>query len=151
MPPPDLEARFEIFRVHTRDMTLDPDVDLKRLAEDTELFTGAELKAICNEAGIVALREDISSSIVCNRHFMKVMESVKPALTREEIDSYASFAKNPSPKSRSKNYNEQDVKNIVPSLRTPVTTVGAVSLMLYACIKYLFTSSNKPPSLLPTT
>lgn len=147
-----MEARYEIFRVHTRDMTLDPDVDLKRLAEDTELFTGAELKAICNEAGIVALREDISSSIVCNRHFMKVMESVKPALTSEEIDSYASFAKNPSPKSSPKNYNERQVMNVIPSLRTPVTTVGAISLMLYVCIKYFFTSSNRaPPNLLPTT
>lgn len=144
-----MEARYEIFRVHTRDMTLDPDVDLKRLAEDTELFTGAELKAICNEAGIVALREDISSSIVYNRHFMKVMESVKPALTREEIDSYASFAK---PKSSSKNYIERQVMNVIPSLRTPVTTVGAISLMLYVCIKYFFTSSNRaPPNLLPTT
>lgn len=149
VPPPDLEARYEIFRVHTRDMTLDLDVDLRRLAEETELFTGAELKAICNEAGIVALREDISSSVVCDRHFMKVMESVKPALTREEIDSYASFAKTPPPKSRSKNYNKQ-VKNVVPSLRT-VTTVGAISLMLYASIKYSFTSSVRPPNLLATT
>ena len=40
-------------------MKIGPDVDLRRIAEDTELFTGAELEGLCREAGIVALREDI--------------------------------------------------------------------------------------------
>ncbi|KAK6157832.1 hypothetical protein DH2020_012080 [Rehmannia glutinosa] len=95
VPPPDLEARYDILRVHTRKMKVENDIDLRRIAEDTELFTGAELEGLCNEAGIVALREDISATVVCNRHFQAVMRSLKPALTRQEIDSYASF-KNPS-------------------------------------------------------
>ncbi|CAL5389638.1 unnamed protein product [Camellia sinensis] len=72
------------------------DFDLKQIAEDTELFTGAELEGLCREAGIVALREDISASVVCNRHFQTVWKSLKPALTREEVNSYSSFMKNPS-------------------------------------------------------
>ncbi|KAI8014755.1 F-box protein [Camellia lanceoleosa] len=44
----------------------------------------------------VALREDISASVVCNRHFQTVWKSLKPALTREEVNSYSSFMKNPS-------------------------------------------------------
>ncbi|KAK6133953.1 hypothetical protein DH2020_032311 [Rehmannia glutinosa] len=95
VPPPDLEARYDILRVHTRKMKVENDIDLRRIAEDTELFTGAELEGLCNEAGIVALREDISATVVCNRHSQAVMRSLKPALTRQEIDSYASF-KNPS-------------------------------------------------------
>ncbi|CAL5399293.1 unnamed protein product [Camellia sinensis] len=96
VPPPDLEARYEILSVHTRNMKVSNDVDLKQIAEDTELFTGAELEGLCREAGIVALREDISASVVCNRHFQTVWKSLKPALTTEEVNSYLSFMKNPS-------------------------------------------------------
>lgn len=95
VPPPDLDGRHEILRVHTRKMKVDDDIDLRKIAEDTELFTGAELEGLCKEAGIAALREDLSASSVCNRHFHAVMRSLKPALTREEINSYASFSKNP--------------------------------------------------------
>ncbi|KAB1206792.1 hypothetical protein CJ030_MR7G013461 [Morella rubra] len=64
VPPPDLEARYEILRVHTRNMKIDTVVNLRRIAEDTELFTGAELEGLCREAGIVALRENISASVL---------------------------------------------------------------------------------------
>lgn len=72
------------------------DVDLRRIAEDTELFTGAELEGLCKEAGIVALREDISAAVVCDRHFQIAKSSLKPALTKSEIDSYSSFMKTSS-------------------------------------------------------
>lgn len=93
VPPPDLEARYEILRVHTRAMKLGKDVNLRRIAEDTELFTGAELEGLCREAGIAALRENITATAVCDCHFENARESLKPALTREEIDSHSSFMK----------------------------------------------------------
>ncbi|KAL3654308.1 Cell division control protein 48 B [Castilleja foliolosa] len=96
VPPPDLEGRYEILRVHTRRMKVDSDINLRKISQETEFFTGAELEGLCKEAGIVALREDILATVVCNRHFETVMKSIKPALTRQEIDSYASFMKNPS-------------------------------------------------------
>lgn len=96
MPPPDLEARYEILCVHTREMKTGSDVNLRRLAEDTELFTGAELEGLCREAGMVALREDISATVVCGRHFQTAKNSLKPALTKAEIDSYSSFMKTSS-------------------------------------------------------
>ncbi|KVH97712.1 hypothetical protein Ccrd_000188 [Cynara cardunculus var. scolymus] len=98
VPPPDLEARYEILRVHTRGMKISVDVDLRQLAEDTEYFTGAELEGLCREAGIVALREDITASIVHARHFQTVRCSLKPALTKQEIDSYATYIKKPTRK-----------------------------------------------------
>ncbi|WCJ41479.1 hypothetical protein M5689_022347 [Euphorbia peplus] len=93
VPPPDLEARREILCVHTRNMKIDNDVNLRSIAEDTELFTGAELEGLCREAGIVALRENISATVVCNRHFQIVKASLKPALTPEDIERYSSFMK----------------------------------------------------------
>ncbi|TYG59691.1 hypothetical protein ES288_D07G007200v1 [Gossypium darwinii] len=94
VPPLDMEARYETLRVHTRNMKIGDDVDLRRIAEDTELFTGAELEGLCREAGIVALRENISATLVSNRHFETVKLSLKPALTRDEIETYSSFMKN---------------------------------------------------------
>lgn len=76
VPPPDLEGRYEILRVHTRKMNVAADVDLRQLAKDTELFTGAELEALCLEAGIVALREDMSAEVVRNHHFRMVRNSL---------------------------------------------------------------------------
>lgn len=96
VPPPDLEARYEILCVHTRKMQIEDDVDLRRIAEDTELFTGAELEGLCMEAGILALRENISATVVCDRHFQTVKNSLKPSLTKAEIESYSSFKKCPS-------------------------------------------------------
>lgn len=93
MPPPDLDGREEILRVHTRQMKLGEDVNLRLLAEDTDLFTGAELAGLCNEAGMVALREDMSAAAVYDRHFWTARNSLQPALTNSQIEAYASFMK----------------------------------------------------------
>ncbi|XP_050373427.1 cell division control protein 48 homolog B [Argentina anserina] len=90
--PPDLEGRKQILTVLTREIRLGDDVDLKQIAEETEHFTGAELKGLCKEAGIVALREDICASAVCHRHFQSAKDSLKPALTKADVDSYRAFA-----------------------------------------------------------
>lgn len=61
---PDKTARLEILKIHTRDMLLDEDVDLVELSKRTTGYSGADLKGICNEAGLAAVREifnDISS------------------------------------------------------------------------------------------
>nr|VDD38356.1 unnamed protein product [Brassica oleracea] len=93
VPPPDVEARLEILQVHTRNMRLGEDVDLRRIAEETELFTGAELEGLCRESGTVSLREDIAATAVFNRHFLIAKKSLKPALTVEEVEAYSSFRK----------------------------------------------------------
>ncbi|RLG73301.1 MAG: proteasome-activating nucleotidase, partial [Thermoprotei archaeon] len=57
IPLPDDEGRFEIFKIHTRKMNLAEDVDLRELALKTKNATGADIKAICTEAGMNAIRE----------------------------------------------------------------------------------------------
>lgn len=58
VPLPDKQSRHEILKIHTRRMNLDPSVDLGTIAEETEMFTGAQLQAICREAGMFAVRRD---------------------------------------------------------------------------------------------
>ncbi|MFB6281323.1 MAG: proteasome-activating nucleotidase, partial [Haloferacaceae archaeon] len=58
VPKPDLEGREVIFRIHTRDMNVADDVDYEALAERTEDASGADIKAVCTEAGMFAIRDD---------------------------------------------------------------------------------------------
>ncbi len=55
---PDLNGREAIFKVHTRNLTLDDDVDLHRLSAQTPGFAGAEIANVCNEAAILAVRNE---------------------------------------------------------------------------------------------
>jgi proteasome regulatory subunit len=57
IPIPNLEARIEIFKIHTTRMNLAKDVDVEIVAAKCEGNTGAEIKSICTEAGMFAIRE----------------------------------------------------------------------------------------------
>lgn len=55
---PDLRGRVEVLKVHTRNIKMSPDIDLKLLASQTPGFAGAELANLCNEAALMAARRD---------------------------------------------------------------------------------------------
>jgi proteasome regulatory subunit len=56
-PFPDKDARIQILHIHMRNMNIDSDVDVALLASKTPSASGADLKAICTEAGMFAIRE----------------------------------------------------------------------------------------------
>jgi proteasome regulatory subunit len=56
-PFPDDKARLEIFRIHTRRMNLAEDFDYDPIVKATDGSTGADIKSICTEAGMFAIRE----------------------------------------------------------------------------------------------
>lgn len=56
-PLPNEEARAQILRIHSRKMTVDDAVNWGELARSTDEFGGAQLKAVCVEAGMIALRQ----------------------------------------------------------------------------------------------
>ncbi|KAJ4760099.1 Cell division control 48-B-like protein [Rhynchospora pubera] len=93
VPPPDLEGRHEILKIHTRKMMLSEDVDLLTIAQQTELFTGADLECLCREAGMLALREDLMATCIQSRHFQVARSSLSPTLTKSMVDKYASAVK----------------------------------------------------------
>ncbi len=99
IPPPDKRARREILAVHTRNMPLDDDVDLNKIAEMTHGYTGADLAALVKEAALAALRRfmkegkiDISQPIPPDKlrklkvkmsDFLEALKYVQPTLIRE--------------------------------------------------------------------
>ena len=73
VPPPDEKGRLEILKIHTRKMNL-KDVDLAEIAKITEGCVGADLKAICTEAGMNAIRE--LRDYVTMEDFRKAVEKI---------------------------------------------------------------------------
>jgi SpoVK/Ycf46/Vps4 family AAA+-type ATPase len=69
-------------------MKLGKGVDLWKIAECTELFTGADLEGLCREAGMAALREDLSANSIHNTHFQAARSSLRPSLTKAVVDKY---------------------------------------------------------------
>ncbi|QLG63137.1 proteasome-activating nucleotidase Pan1 [Halorarum salinum] len=58
VPKPEAEGREIIFRIHTRGMNVADDVDFGALADLASEASGADVKAVCTEAGMFAIRED---------------------------------------------------------------------------------------------
>ena len=58
VPKPDFEGREMIFEIHTRGMNVADDVDFADLADLAAGASGADIKAICTEAGMYAIRDD---------------------------------------------------------------------------------------------
>ena len=86
-PAPDEKTREEIFKVHTKGMPL-KGIDLKELAKKTEGYVGADMEAICREAAIIALREDMKSKEVTKKHFERALDKVKPSINKEVEEAY---------------------------------------------------------------
>jgi len=85
-PMPDEKARVTIFKIHTKNMSLAEDVDLGELAKTTEGATGADIKAICTEAGMFAIREgrEQVTYVDFERAIAKVLPAIKVP-TKPEI------------------------------------------------------------------
>jgi 26S proteasome regulatory subunit T2 len=71
-PLPDSKTKRHIFSIHTSKMTLSDDVDLEKFIMSKDELSGADIKAICTEAGMLALRERRMK--VCQEDFNKAKE-----------------------------------------------------------------------------
>ena len=81
---PSEEARIAIFEVHTKDMPLASDVDLKKLAKSTDGYVGADIEAVCREAAMLTLRNNMEASEIPNKYFKEAIEKVKPTENTDE-------------------------------------------------------------------
>ena len=75
VPNPSKEGIYEIMKIHSKNMSLDKKFNLKAITDKMENFSGAEIKAVCTEAGYFAIREDRTK--VEEADFYKAIEKVK--------------------------------------------------------------------------
>ena len=73
-PLPDEEARHSIFKIHMRNLTLEKEIDLKSLVALTKDTNGAEIKGICIEAGMYAIRRN--SDRISDSDFRKAIHKI---------------------------------------------------------------------------
>ncbi len=83
---PDEESRLKIFEVHTNEMPLADDVKLSKLAKRTEGYVGADIEAVCREAAMLTLRENMEAEKVDMNAFNEAMEKVKPNSFKQSSD-----------------------------------------------------------------
>lgn len=96
---PNVEARKEIFQIHTRGMPLHVDVNIDKYAEISHGYVGADIMSVAREAAMFALRdvlpkinldepipgEIIQELVIKDNHFIKAINTVKPSAMREVI------------------------------------------------------------------
>ena len=61
VPPPNEEARLDIFKIHTKKNPLAKNVSLQKLAAETDGYMGSDIEAICREATMLAIRKYIKT------------------------------------------------------------------------------------------
>ncbi|CAJ1059149.1 ribosome biogenesis protein SPATA5 [Xyrichtys novacula] len=91
VPLPDVPTRREIFSLQFRNMLVAQDVCLDELVSQTNKYSGAEITAVCREAALLALQEDIKAQHVQARHFESALNAVKPRIPDSLIQSYISY------------------------------------------------------------
>ncbi|KPP68304.1 spermatogenesis-associated protein 5-like protein 1-like [Scleropages formosus] len=82
-------ARLAILKICTEKMPLEEDVSLKELAEETHLFSGADLENLCKEAALLTLQEEsMEASTIKHQYFQKSLQSMRPSLSTQQIEHY---------------------------------------------------------------
>ncbi len=89
VPNPTIEGRMEILNIHTKDMSLDKGISLNEVAAQTDKFSGAELKAICTEAGYFAIRKNKTK--VNKEDFNNAIEKIKEDKRMESTEYKSMF------------------------------------------------------------
>ena len=83
IPLPEEEARLKIIKIHVKEMTVSKGISYKKIAAETEGLSGADLRALCVEAGMNAINE--KQAKISSKNFFDALEKVKNRLNEAEI------------------------------------------------------------------
>jgi len=107
---PDKKARLEIFKIHTKSMPIDKDVNLEELSEICENYSGADIEALCREAAMLAIRENAEAKKVKRAHFEKAMETVRASITPNMMKFYEKVSETLGSGIAKKDKSEKDIQ-----------------------------------------
>ncbi|MEK6904590.1 MAG: CDC48 family AAA ATPase [Nanoarchaeota archaeon] len=85
---PDKKARLAIFQIHTKNMPLAKNVDIDQLAEMTDNYVGSDIEALCREAAMNAIREDLTAKEITMDQFNEALKLVKPSIRQQDVQRY---------------------------------------------------------------
>jgi transitional endoplasmic reticulum ATPase len=84
---PNTQGRLQILRIHTRAMPLAADVDLQEIAEHSHGFVGADLEALCQEVGMIAVRRFLNTHANVASGFSRTEEVRLKADATDELNA----------------------------------------------------------------
>jgi transitional endoplasmic reticulum ATPase len=64
IPMPDLESRVKIFKIHLKNKPIAKNIDINKLAQDFEGYTGADIQSVCEEATLLTIRKTIADGTI---------------------------------------------------------------------------------------
>ncbi|XP_077057568.1 ATPase family gene 2 protein homolog A-like, partial [Siphateles boraxobius] len=91
VPLPDAETRRQIFTLQFRNMPIHPSLHLEDLVTRTERYSGAEITAVCREAALQALQENIAAEHVTDTHFLAALDAVTPRIPQSLLQAYEKY------------------------------------------------------------
>ena len=83
IPLPEEEARLKIIKIHVKEMSVSKGINYKKIAAETEGLSGADLRALCVEAGMNAINDKQAN--ISSENFFDALEKVKNRLNDAEI------------------------------------------------------------------
>ncbi|KAF7798284.1 hypothetical protein EIP86_009503 [Pleurotus ostreatoroseus] len=90
--PPDFEGRKEILRIITAKMSVQSGLDIEELAQITDGCSGAEIAALCQEAALLTMKENIQSREVSYQAFYAAAKGTKKQITSEVVEHYRKWS-----------------------------------------------------------
>ena len=91
VPEPDEKSRLQIFKIYTKGMPINKDVDLTQLTTATKYYSGADVESLCREAAMHALRKNVNSTEVTMKDFQDAIKEMGPSITPDMEKWYKSF------------------------------------------------------------
>uniref|UniRef100_A0A1B0CUJ0 Putative aaa+-type atpase n=1 Tax=Lutzomyia longipalpis TaxID=7200 RepID=A0A1B0CUJ0_LUTLO len=88
---PDRETRREIFTIKLKKMPIGDDCSVEVLVDLTEKYSGAEIQAVCREAGISALEESLDADVIHWKHFQHALSAVRPRTSPDLLKIYEDY------------------------------------------------------------
>lgn len=88
---PDKKSRKEIFDVHMKNMPIAKDVKVAELVEKTEGYVGADIEAVCREAAMLTLRDNMESKDIKMKYFNESLKKVRPSASKDIEAMYEEF------------------------------------------------------------
>ena len=85
---PEEKGRLKVLEIHTKNMPLAKDVNIKEITKKTIGYTGADIEALAREAAMLSLRESIDAKSVKKKHFEEALKRVKPSVSKPTIEVY---------------------------------------------------------------
>jgi transitional endoplasmic reticulum ATPase len=112
--PPGLEARYKILERYLKDKPLSPDVDMQKLAERMERFTGADIQSVCTEAIKKAMNSGSTKlEPVTMSNIETVIGGIKPSVTPKMLREYEALADQYGRRSKKIKVEEVTIKPIL--------------------------------------